>query len=84
MKGDIELAPGVVAHPHICSGAPCIAGHRIATAWIVGRWGAGDSIDAIADDYEGVIVPEIEAAIRYEYLRRKKRKPEFRARLIEP
>lgn len=78
MQGDIELAPGVVAHPSICSGAPCIVGHRLATAWIAGRWGAGDSMAAIADDYR-VTTLEIEAAIRYEYLRRKHRQPEYRA-----
>jgi uncharacterized protein (DUF433 family) len=78
-RDDIHIAPGILANWAIHSGSPCIKGTRLATFVIVGRFSAGDSVAHLADDYR-VTAGEIEAAIRYEYLRRRDRKPEFRAR----
>ena len=74
----IELAQGVVAHPHIMSGAPRITNRSIGTEWLSNRFLAGDSVKSLADDYE-VSAKDIENAIRYEFRRRKERRPEFRA-----
>lgn len=78
MAQDIELAPGIVANRMIMSGAPCIRGRRLSTEWITGRFSAGDSVASIAEDYD-ISTGEVEAAIRYEYRRVKKRKPRFYA-----
>ena len=45
-------AEGVLIHPDIFSGSPCVAGTRIAT-WIIGDMArGGDSAEEIADWYE--------------------------------
>ncbi len=48
------------------------------TASIAGRFLAGDTVAEIAEDYE-TTTSDIENAIRYEFDRRKRRIPEFRA-----
>ena len=77
-----KLAPHVTAQWNVHSGAPCIAGTRIATFVVAGRFAGGDSIARQAKDYQ-LGTEEIESALRYEYLRRYKRQPEFRARRPE-
>lgn len=79
MSKKYQLAPFVTAQWDVHSGSPCVAGTRIATFVVVGRFVGGDSIAKQAKDYR-VTIEEIEAAIRYEYLRRRNRQPEFRAR----
>jgi len=78
VKNGIKLAFGIVANCDVCSGAPCISGRRVMTASIAGRFLAGDTVAEIAEDYE-TTTSDIENAIRYEFDRRKRRIPEFRA-----
>jgi len=73
-----KLAPHVTAQWDVHSGAPCIQGRRISTAHIAGQFASGREIQELADDFRSP-VEHIEAAIRYEFNRRVKRKPEFRA-----
>jgi len=61
----VEVAPGVTVHPCIHSGAPVVAGTRISTRWISGRFGAGETPEELADDYN-VTVQQVLNAIRYE------------------
>lgn len=78
MSKRYQLAPYVTAQWDIHSGSPCVAGTRIATFVVAGRFWGGESIHQLAYDYR-VSVEEIEGALRYEYDRRRRRKPEFRA-----
>ena len=55
----------VVIDPRIAFGRPVIANTSIPTAVLHDRWKAGDSIAALAEDYDRPI-EEIEEAIRYE------------------
>lgn len=55
----------IVVNPHIAFGRPVLVGTRIPSAELAERWDAGDSIAAIAADYDQP--PEaIETAIRWE------------------
>ena len=55
----------IVIDPRISFGRPVIAGTGIPTAVIHERWKAGDSVAALADDYNRT-PDEIEEALRYE------------------
>ena len=81
-RNEIAVAPGIVAHPVVSSGTPCLAGRWIGTKYIAGRFYAGESIESIAADYR-ITVSMAEQAIRYEYARRCKREPEMRAIYVE-
>jgi uncharacterized protein (DUF433 family) len=73
-----RLAPGITAQWDVMSGTPCIEGRRIPTSSIAASFASGKSVAWLAEDYR-VYEGQIEAAIRYEYIRRRDRKPEFRA-----
>jgi uncharacterized protein (DUF433 family) len=65
-RADIEKSPRlVVIDPRIAFGRPVIAGTGIPTAVIHERWKAGDSVVALAEDYDRT-PEEIEEALRYE------------------
>jgi uncharacterized protein (DUF433 family) len=55
----------VVIDPRVAFGRPVIAGTGIPTAVIHERWKAGDSVAALAEDYDRK-PEEIEEALRYE------------------
>jgi uncharacterized protein (DUF433 family) len=55
----------VVLDPRIQFGRPVIAGTGIPTSIIRDRWKAGDSVGALAEDYDRT-TEEIEEALRYE------------------
>lgn len=55
----------IVIDPRISFGRPVIAGTGIPTAVIRERWKAGESVDALAEDYDRTR-EEIEEALRYE------------------
>jgi uncharacterized protein (DUF433 family) len=74
-----KLAPGVTAQWDVMSGTPCIQGRRLPTAQFAGMFAAGDSVAHLAEEFRLEPV-DVENAIRYEYLRRMKRHPEFRAK----
>jgi len=63
----IEEAPRLVAmDPRVQFGRPCIAGTGIPTSIIAERYKAGDSIKALARDYEQQTL-KIEESLRYEF-----------------
>jgi uncharacterized protein (DUF433 family) len=65
-RADVEKSPRlVVLDPRIAFGRPVIAGTGIPTAVIHERWKAGDSVAALAEDYDRTS-EEIEEALRYE------------------
>jgi len=65
-RADAEKSPRlVVIDPRIAFGRPVIAGTGIPTAVLHERWKAGDSVVALAEDYDRT-PEEIEEALRYE------------------
>jgi uncharacterized protein (DUF433 family) len=65
-RADAAKSPRlVVIDPRIAFGRPVIAGTGIPTAVIHERWKAGDSVVALAEDYDRT-PEEIEEALRYE------------------
>lgn len=65
-RARIDASPrSIVIDPTISFGRPVISGTSIPTAVLHDRWKAGDSISALAEDYDRS-VEEIEEAIRYE------------------
>ena len=65
-RADVAKSPRlVVIDPRIAFGRPVIAGTGIPTAVIHERWRAGDSVVALAEDYDRT-PEEIEEALRYE------------------
>ncbi|HEX6099835.1 MAG TPA: DUF433 domain-containing protein [Thermoanaerobaculia bacterium] len=65
-RADVAKSPRlVVIDPRIAFGRPVIAGTGIPTAVIHERWKAGDSVVALAEDYDRT-PEEIEEALRYE------------------
>jgi uncharacterized protein (DUF433 family) len=64
----IEEAPKLIAlDPRVQFGRPCIAGTGITTSIIAERYRAGESIEALVNDY-GQTPPKIQEAIRFEFL----------------
>ena len=52
-------------NPDICHGKPCIRGHRIPAALILGFLAAGTAIDEILASYPGLKKEDILACIAY-------------------
>ena len=57
--------PGILLHPKIQFGRPCIAGTRIPTSDIAGMVRAGDSNESLARAY-GIDVEQVERAVLWE------------------
>jgi uncharacterized protein (DUF433 family) len=65
-RADVDKSPRlVVIDPRVAFGRPVIAGTGIPTSVIHDRWKAGDSVAALAEDYDRTS-EEIEEALRYE------------------
>lgn len=65
-RARLESSPrAIVIDPTVSFGRPVIFGTSIPTAVLHDRWKAGDSISALAEDYDRS-VEEIEEAVRYE------------------
>jgi uncharacterized protein (DUF433 family) len=65
-RADLEKSPSlVVIDPRVAFGRPVIVGTGIPTSVIHDRWKAGDSVAALAEDYDRTS-EEIEEALRYE------------------
>ena len=47
-----EVSKGIVLHPLVQSGAPCIKGTRIPTRSLAGMVAAGDSVEGVAESYQ--------------------------------
>jgi uncharacterized protein (DUF433 family) len=64
-KDDLEQPKIIVIDPYISFGRPTIAGTGVSTSIIAERYKAGDSMDALADDY-GCQRAQVEEAVRCE------------------
>ena len=60
-----QAKPGILLHPKIQFGRPCIAGTRIPTSDIAGMVQAGDSNESLARAY-GIDVEQVERAVSWE------------------
>jgi len=62
--GATEIYPGVTVDPRVVHGKPVIAGARVLVSSIVGHLAAGDTIEAICEEYD--LTPEqVRAALGY-------------------
>jgi uncharacterized protein (DUF433 family) len=64
-KDDLDQPKIIVIDPYISFGRPTIAGTGVSTSIIAERYKAGDSMDALADDY-GCQRAQVEEAVRCE------------------
>ena len=60
-----ELLKRVRIDPNICSGKPCIKGHRIWISLILDLLARGMTIPEILDDYPSLEAEDIYACIAY-------------------
>jgi uncharacterized protein (DUF433 family) len=60
-----ELLKRIAVDPEICSGKPCIRGHRIWVSLVLDRLADGATIEDIMADYPGVVEADIRACIAY-------------------
>jgi uncharacterized protein (DUF433 family) len=54
----------VVIDPYVSFGKPIVAGTGVSVAILLDRFAAGESMAALADDYE-LDIKQVEEAIRY-------------------
>jgi uncharacterized protein (DUF433 family) len=60
----VEVAPRIVVDEKVRFGRPVIAGTRVPVDIVVGKLGAGMSVDEVADEY-GIEAEDVRAALRY-------------------
>jgi uncharacterized protein (DUF433 family) len=60
----MEVYPGISMDPDVRFGKPCIAGTRIDVATIVGGLAGGDTVEAVAEQYQ-LSVDQVRAALSY-------------------
>jgi uncharacterized protein (DUF433 family) len=60
----VEVAPRIVVDERVRFGRPVIAGTRVPVDVVVGKLGAGMSVDEVADEY-GIEAEDVRAALRY-------------------
>ena len=60
----MEIFPGVSMDPNIRFGKPCLTGTRIDVATVVGALAAGESFQAVQEDYS-ITREQVLAALRY-------------------
>lgn len=60
----MEIFPGITVDPDVRFGKPCIAGTRVDVATVVGAIAAGDTAEAVAEQYE-LLREQVLAALRY-------------------
>jgi uncharacterized protein (DUF433 family) len=60
----VEIFPGISVDPGIRFGKPCIAGTRVDVATVVGALGAGESYEAVEQNY-ALTREQILTALRY-------------------
>ncbi|RUT07221.1 hypothetical protein DSM106972_024820 [Dulcicalothrix desertica PCC 7102] len=65
MPNNNDLLSRISVDPNICSGKPCIKGHRIWVSLILGYLAGGESIETILEEYPGVEKEDILACITY-------------------
>jgi uncharacterized protein (DUF433 family) len=60
----MEVFPGISMDPDVRFGKPCLTGTRIDVATIVGAVAAGDSVDAVAEEY-ALSAQQVRSALSY-------------------
>jgi uncharacterized protein (DUF433 family) len=65
MANHENLLSRISIDPNICSGKPCIKGHRIWVSLILDLLAAGETIEAILEEYPSVEKEDILACIAY-------------------
>ncbi|NMG19326.1 DUF433 domain-containing protein [Brasilonema bromeliae] len=60
-----NLLSRISINPNICSGTPCIRGHRIWVSLILDLLAAGETIETIIEEYPGIEKEDILACIAY-------------------
>jgi uncharacterized protein (DUF433 family) len=60
-----NLLSRISIDPKICSGKPCIKGHRIWVSLILDLLATGETIETILEEYPGVEKEDILACITY-------------------
>ena len=51
--------------PAVCSGRPCIRGHRVWVSLVLDRLAEGASVEELVADYPGIVREDILACIAY-------------------
>ncbi|RUT07220.1 hypothetical protein DSM106972_024810 [Dulcicalothrix desertica PCC 7102] len=65
MDGNQNLLSRISVDPNICSGKPCIKGHRIWVSLILGYLAGGTSIEEVLEAYPSIEREDILACIAY-------------------
>jgi len=60
-----QLLQRIWIDPGRCGGQPCIRGHRIWVSLILDLLAAGESVEAILEDYPGISREDVQACIAY-------------------
>lgn len=60
-----EILRRITIDPKVCSGKPCIRGHRIWVSLVLDYLAAGWSIDDLLENYPGLEEADIRACIAY-------------------
>ncbi len=60
-----DLLSRISIDPNICFGQPCIRGHRIWVSLILDLLAAGETIEAILEEYSGIEREDVLACIAY-------------------
>ncbi len=58
------IAPRIAVDPQVQSGKPVIEGTRVPVSVVVGAVAAGDSMEAVGDEY-GISPQDVRAALSY-------------------
>ncbi len=66
MANDNNLLSRISIDPNICSGKPCIKGHRVWVSLILDLLAAGETIKTILEEYPSVEKEDILACIAYD------------------
>jgi uncharacterized protein (DUF433 family) len=65
MKNKEKLLNRISVDPNICSGRPCIRGHRIWVSLILDFLAGGMTIPEILENYPGLVNDDVLACIAY-------------------
>ena len=55
----------ITIEPGKCGGQPCIRGHRLTVADILGQLAAGDSVETVLEDFPFLTREDISAALAF-------------------
>lgn len=60
-----ELLKRISIDPNVCGGKPCIRGHRIWVSLILDLLAAGETMDAVLEDYPQLTTEDLRACIAF-------------------